>query len=110
MVLVLFTTLKHGKHWDVLGRIFKIIGPTFKRMNSKFAASMMSYIYELFVTDITNDAAVHEVSEKITTFSNLPEALYAVYVTFQHADPLSYSIEEGKLMTFWKTSFLDGQG
>ena len=34
---MLMTVFKHGEQWDLLGSVFKIKGPTFEEMITRFA-------------------------------------------------------------------------
>lgn len=97
MLFMLLTVMKHGGHWDILGRVFKIKGPTFERMITKFIRLVSDHIYKIFVTDMVSESTMSDFNATGKRFSNFPEALYAVDVTFQQSFRPSGSIQEGKL-------------
>ncbi len=94
---MLLTVLKHGRHWDILGRVFKIKGITFERMISKFVSLLSEHLYNLLVTTIALQFKMSDLANEEQRFSNYPEAYYAVDVTFQQTFRPSGAIEEGKL-------------
>ena len=97
MLFMFLTTLKHGGHWDILGRVFKIKGPTFERMMTKYVAMISSYLYDLLVTKISSEFSMSTLTDAQQKFRQFPEALYAVDVTFQQSYRPSGSLQEGKI-------------
>lgn len=96
-LFMFLAVLKHGGHWDVLGRVFKLKGPTFERMITKFVLMISGHMYELFVTNLAAEFTMHELNTYNQRFRYYPEALYAVDVTFQQSFRPSGAIQEGKL-------------
>lgn len=54
MVLTLMKTLQHEVLWDVLGRVFKISGPTFEGFISRVAMFISGFVYCTLLTEITD--------------------------------------------------------
>ena len=97
LLFMTLTVLKHGGHWDVLARVFKLKGPTFERMVTKFVALISDHLFALLVTDIRREFTMKNLDNTHARFSNFPEALYAVDVTFQQSFRPSGQLAEGKL-------------
>lgn len=51
------TTLKHGVSLDFLGKIFRLIGPTFERLITGFMENLAPYAVDLFVGDVTRESS-----------------------------------------------------
>lgn len=45
---MIMTVIENGVHWEVLGRLFKIREPTFKRIISKFVVRIFNELYAVF--------------------------------------------------------------
>ena len=89
--------MKHGDHWDILARVFKLKGPSFEGMVSKFVSLISGHLYKSLVLDSAIEFPMKIIDQSETKFSNFFEALYAVDVNFQQSFRPSGSIQEGKL-------------
>ena len=92
ILFMLLIVLKHGGHWDLLGRIFKIKGPTFERMITLYVTFISSVQYKTYVKDLTMTTSMKPLRENRISFTNFPKALYATDVTFQQSFSPSGSI------------------
>lgn len=68
ILMMLLTTVKHGGHWYVLGRVFNISGPTFERMILQFARLVLDHVYSLFIADFSKYISLHELHNKSSRF------------------------------------------
>ena len=97
MLLLFLITLKQGGHWDILGHVFQISGLTFEIMMSKYVTIISSHLYDLLVTKISSEFSLFTLIDAQQKFQQIPEALYAVDVTFQQSYCPSGSLPAGKI-------------
>ncbi|PXF40870.1 hypothetical protein BWQ96_09415 [Gracilariopsis chorda] len=90
------TVLKHGGEWDVLARVFKMKGPTFERLVTKFVCLISSFPYESFVTEFGKLHSMALLRDDGKHFSTFEEGHYATDVTFQQGFRPGSKIEEEK--------------
>lgn len=95
-LFITFCVLKHGGHWDVLSRMFKLKAPTFERLVSKFIQIISSFLYKEFVTNASKEYNMSTLNQRKQLFRSFPYALYATDVTFQQSYRPSGSVDEGK--------------
>lgn len=93
-LFTLFTTMEHGRMWDILGSVFQIKGPTFERIITRFSTLTYEFIYVFFVVQIETLFPMEELRDKHFIFINFKEARYTVDVTFQQSFCPYGSIEE----------------
>lgn len=96
---VMFMTLavlKHGGHWDFLGRMFRVKGPTFERLITQFISMISAFVYEKYVLDVNKTWCMKDMTEIGKGFSNYKFARYATDVTFQQSNRPCGNIDEAK--------------
>ena len=96
VLFIVITVLKHGGNWDLLGRVFKIKGPTFERLIMIFIRLITDEFYRQFVVQTMEHHSMTVSEEKAKNFSNFRYALYATDVTFQNTNRPSGNHEESK--------------
>ena len=72
MLFMLMIVLKHTGQWGLLGRVFKIKGPTFERMITRFTTLVSSELYKVFVTDLVEPVTLNTLRETETKFIEFP--------------------------------------
>jgi len=96
VLFMALTVLKHGGSWDILAQPFKIKGPTFERMITRFLPIICSKLHKLFVADVASTYTFDELDSEKKLFKGFKFAVEAVDVTFQQANRPSGNMQEGK--------------
>lgn len=96
VLFMTLATLKHGGHWEFMGRMFGIKGPTFERMVLRFITMLSPVIQDRFVAKAASEWDMDKLHEAEKTFTSFKCARYATDVTFQQALRPSGNIFEGK--------------
>jgi len=73
-LFMLMVTIKHGGHWDVLARVFKLKGPTFERLVSRFCTPVSKHVYQCFSVEVGNLFTMAELRERRQGFCTFKEA------------------------------------
>ena len=72
-ILYMFlTTLKDGGHWEILDRVFKIKGPTFERMITKYVTMICSHLHDLVVAKIPSEFSMSALIDAQQKFRQFP--------------------------------------
>ena len=106
VLFMVITVLKHGGNWHLLGRIFKIKGPTFERLIMNFIRLITDEFYRQFVVQTMEHHSTTVLEEKSKPFRNFRYALYATDVTFQHTNRPSGNHEESKNIFRGSTNYM----
>lgn len=97
VLFMLLTVLKHAGHWDFLGKMFHIKGPTFEKLIYGFLSCISEVLYSTFVDEFRERATMARAVQQGKLFTEFPYCMYATDVTFQQTNRPSGNIQEAKL-------------
>ncbi len=82
MLFMTLVVMKYGRAWDQSAQIFKITGPTFMRIDTKFTEKTSAYAEKRFISTVSKVSSMTALREECI-FKHYPYALGVLDVTFQ---------------------------
>ena len=86
VLFMLLATMRHGGQWDILGKMFKIKGPTFERTIVNFLRVIADKMFYQNVTGRSSVFPISKMTQDCRTFQTHQYARYATDGTFQHTN------------------------